>query len=88
MTTANISVENFQAYPDHSGVCALVRVDGLLFSCWLTSEVKVHTVQSKSGNISPGKRRLALAQWAFEKALTERTTPEYRAATAAVYATP
>ncbi len=82
------TIENFEAYQDHSGVCALVRVDGILFSAWFTDGIKINVVQNKAQSICPGKRRTAIAEWRFTKELEARTTPEYRAATRALYAQP
>ena len=79
-------VEHFTAYLDHSGVQALLRVNGMLFACHLTSEVKIFTVQGRNSSIAPGARRLKLAKWAFEKFLSESFAPEYLAATRALYA--
>lgn len=79
------AIETWTAYEDFSGVESLIRVDGVLFSCHFTSEVKVRTVQNKACSIVAGKRRTRVAEWLFGKALEERTTPEYRAATVALY---
>lgn len=84
----SISVESWQAYDDHSGVFATIRVNGMLFACRLLEDIRVSVVQNRAGNLSPGARRMKLAAWAFERELGRRTTPEYREATISTYLDP
>lgn len=80
------AIETWTAYEDFSGVNALIVVDGVRFACSFTSDAKVQPVgswTSSGGRIS--KKTLQIAKWLFGKALDERTTPEYRAATVALY---
>lgn len=88
VATAPVKVVSFDAAPDHSGVNALMVVNGLRYSCWWLGEEVKSTLVGPAYGASAKAMHIAAQRCrnAFTAAIRERTTQEYRDATKALYA--
>lgn len=83
--TARPSLVSLEIYADASGAPALIQIGGFRFSCDLLGEIKLNLVGGPSGRT---ENRIAAdrARAFYRATLDEKTTAEWRAANAALYA--
>jgi len=87
MAKVTARIASFEAAPDASGVVGVCECQGLTFSmCWLGGEVKATCIGGTQGFTRYRYAAADICRSIFMKAISERTTEEYRKNTAALYA--
>lgn len=83
-TTTNSNGMQIEVYSDASGAPSLYRLDGWIFACDCTGEIKVRIVGESSRK--PSRKTLAMVESRYVKALHAVVDAAWLAANAAMYA--